>query len=85
MGRLIYRSHGIDVWSTPEKGTTERGWIGIFNQTDRPQQVRLRFADLGLKSPDRLSTKMIWKGTMFVIHAYNTIPAHDVVFLRYEY
>ena len=84
MGRLIYRENGIDVWSTPERGTTDRGWIGIFNRTDEPQEVRLRFSDLGLRSPDQLNTKMLWSGSSFMIGGRNRIPAHGVVFIQYE-
>ena len=85
MGRLVYRKNGIDAWGAAEKGTDKRGWIGIFNRTDKPQKVRLRFADLGLKSPGQLHTKIIWGDSWFMIGGNNTIPAHDVVFLQYEY
>jgi hypothetical protein len=36
-----FRKAGIEVWKTPEKGQKRRGWVGIFNRSNRLKTVTL--------------------------------------------
>lgn len=47
MGKLVSAKDGIEVWQTPEKGQKKRGWVGVFNRTDRLKAVTLTPALLG--------------------------------------
>jgi hypothetical protein len=87
MGKLVSAKDGIEVWRTPEKGQKNRGWIGVFNRTDRLKTVTLTQAFLGLETPAKLCD--VWKGRKeHRLTASSTIeidvPSDGVLFLRYE-
>lgn len=87
MGKLVSAKAGIEVWKTPEKGETSKGWIGVFNRTDRVQAVALSGEFLAL--PGKATLYNIWRGRKAydikqgVSHDID-IPPDGVLFLRYE-
>ncbi len=48
MGKLVSAKGGVEVWKTPERGQTARGWVGVFNRTDRSEN---RHLDPGVPRP----------------------------------
>lgn len=87
MGKLLSARDGIEVWKTPEKGPSDRGWVGVFNRSDRLTTVPLTPALLGLESGAKLFD--IWKGRKE--HELTAAAAVEidvnpggVLFLRYE-
>jgi hypothetical protein len=87
MGKLVSATDGIEVWQTPEKSQKKRGWLGVFNRTDRLKTVALTPAFLGLETDSKLFN--IWKGRKE--HKLSATSAVEidinpdgVLFLRYE-
>ena len=87
MGKLVSAKAGIEVWRTPEKGQKNRGWIGVFNRTDRLKTVTLTQAVLGLETPAKLCD--VWKGRkehQLTVSSAIEMDVHSdgVLFIRYE-
>ena len=87
MGKLVSARDGIEVWRSPEKGQRGRGWVGVFNRTDRLKTVTVTRAFLGLAGEARLYD--VWKGrkehTLTAASAIAIdIQPDGVLFLRYE-
>lgn len=87
MGKQVSARDGIEVWQTPEKGQKRRGWLGVFNRTDRLQTVTLSPGFLGLETEAKLFD--IWKGRKeHQLTASSAIQIDinpdGVLFLRYE-
>jgi hypothetical protein len=87
MGKLVSATDGIEVWKTPERGQKARGWLGVFNRTNRLKTVTLTPAFLGLEAEARLYD--VWRGRKE--HKLTTASAIEidvspdgVLFLRYE-
>ena len=87
MGKLVSEKDGIEVWKTAEKSQKKRGWLGVFNRTDRLKTVTLTPAFLGLEADAKLLD--IWKGRKE--HKLTSASAVEidvnpdgVLFLRYE-
>jgi alpha-galactosidase len=86
MGKLVSENDGIEVWKTPEKGGENKGWVGVFNRTNRLKTITLSPAFLGLAETTLYD---VWKGrkkhklsSASVIEI--DVNADGVVFLRYE-
>jgi hypothetical protein len=87
MGTLVSARDGIEVWKTPEKGRDDRGWVGVFNRSDRLVTVALTPAFLGLETEATLYD--VWKGRKahrLTAAAATRIDVNPdgVLFLRYE-
>jgi len=87
MGKLVSAKDGIEVWKTPERGQKKRGWVGVFNRTDRVKTVTLTPAFLGLETEAKLYD--VWRGRK--VHKLTPASAFEidvnpdgVLFLRYE-
>ena len=87
MGKLVSAKDGIEVWKTPETGQKTRGWVDVFNRTDRLKTVVLTPAFLGLETGAKLYD--VWKGRKE--HKLTDATAIEidvnpdgVLFLRYE-
>jgi alpha-galactosidase len=87
MGKLVSENGGIEVWSTPERGGRGRGWVGVFNRSNRLKTVTLTQAFLGIEADATLYD--VWKGRKE--HKLSSksaieidIHADGVLFLRYE-
>jgi hypothetical protein len=87
MGTLVSAKDGIEVWKTPEKGQNTRGWVGVFNRSDRLKTVTVTSAFLGLEGAATLYD--VWKGRK--AHRLTAASAIEidvrpdgVLFLRYE-
>lgn len=87
MGKLVSAENGIEVWKSLEKGQADRGWIGVFNRTDRNRTVELSSDFLGLLHDTTLYN--VWrgrkayelkKGSAFKVD----INPDGVLFLRFE-
>jgi len=87
MGKPVFAEDGIEVWKTPEKNQSARGWVGVFNRTDRLKTVTLTRAFLGLERDAKLYD--VWKGRKeHTLTAASPIAIDvqpdGVLFLRYE-
>ncbi len=87
MGKPVSRNDGIEVWKTPEKGKSNKGWVGVFNRTDRMKTFSLTPASIGL--PVDATVYSIWKGRKE--HSVTAASPIDidvspdgVIFFRYE-
>ena len=87
MGKRFSSADGIEVWKTPQKDDAAKGWIGVFNRTNRLKTVSLTPAFLGVNVDAALYD--IWRGRKK--HSLSTssaveidIPADGVLFLRHE-
>lgn len=96
MGTKVYRSAGIDVWLTPNKGNPMAGWVGIFNRSNSSQEVSLTKQDLGLFAfedsvkltavKEAVRLEDIWTGEVLTIEGKRTfsIPAEGVLFYKFQ-
>ena len=96
MGVNVYRAGNLDVWLTPHKTDPAKGWIGIFNRTKTDRKVTLTKQELGFvafeASYNLTAAKQsfeltdVWTGESFTINdKYTfTLPAEDVVFLKFQ-
>ncbi len=87
MGKLVSENDGIEVWHSPEKGAKQKGWVGIFNRTDRVKTFDLSPSNTNLKAGSEIYN--IWKGRKaYKLDATTTHPIDinpdGVIFLRYE-
>lgn len=87
MGKLVSATDGIEVWRTPEKSQNNRGWLGVFNRTDRLKTVALSPTFLGLETDFKLFD--VWKGRKEHKLSADSAVEIDinpdgVLFLRYE-
>ncbi len=85
MGRLIYEEDGIEVWNTHQKGKDGRGWFGIFNRSDKPAERTLGAKALGLTAKRTYKMKDVWRNCVFLPGKKYKLPAHGVIFVRYEW
>lgn len=96
MGKNIYRKDSIDVWLTPDKNIPGKGWIGIFNRSDKPKVRSFSRKDLGLGEFKRsydwventvsIKARDIWNNKEFFIadkHEF-ALPGNGVIFIKYE-
>ncbi len=87
MGKRVSQKDGVEVWKTPEKSGKNKGWIGVFNRTDRLKTFSLNPASIGLDRDAKISN--IWKARKVYKLNSNTTTEIDinpdgVIFLRYE-
>jgi hypothetical protein len=87
MGALVSAHDGLEVWQACEKARSNKGWVGVFNRTDRMKRVTLTKSLLGLTADATLYD--IWKGRKkHALTAAATIEIDlnpdGVLFLRYE-
>ena len=87
MGKLVSAVDGIEVWKTPEKGDRNKGWVGVFNRSNRLKTVKLTPKFLDLEGNATLHD--IWKGRKEHPLGPSSaieidIQADGVLFLRYE-
>jgi hypothetical protein len=87
MGKRVSQNDGIEVWKTPEKGSSKKGWVGVFNRTDRLKTFKLTPASMGID--DKAKVYSIWKGRKDYNVAETALIEIDinpdgVLFLRYE-
>jgi alpha-galactosidase len=88
MGKLVHEDGEIETWSVRRRGNPGKGWIGVFNRGESASQVTLTPKSLGLQANRIVRCKDIWNGDTFVIGQAQqrtaALPAHGVLFLRYE-
>jgi hypothetical protein len=96
MGVNVYRAGNVDVWLTPHKLDPAKGWIGIFNRSKSDRDVTLTKQDLGFVAfaasynltvaSQRFQLTDVWSGeTIIIKDKYTfTLPAEDVVFLKFQ-
>jgi hypothetical protein len=87
MGKRVSAKDGIEVWKTPEKGRDKRGWVGVFNRSNRLKTVTLTQAFLGLETEAKLYD--VWKGRKehkltAAAAIESDVNPDGVLFLRYE-
>jgi hypothetical protein len=87
MGALVSAQDGIEVWKAPEKARNNKGWVGVFNRTDRMKRVTLTKSFLGLTADATLYD--IWRGRKeYALPPSSTLEIDlnpdGVLFLRYE-
>lgn len=87
MGKRVSQNDGVEVWITPEKGQTKKGWVGIFNRTDRLKTFTLNPKNIGLTANAKAYN--VWKGRKVYKVATDSpieidINPDGVTFLRYE-
>jgi alpha-galactosidase len=70
----------LEVWARPLAGGGRA--VGLFNLSDQPAQMQLRFAELGLKGPVRARDVWAAKDLGRLSRYQAEIPAHGVVLLR---
>jgi len=59
--KMVYNKDGIEIWKTPNKQNSSRGWLGIFNRNQDNKLVQITLNDLASSQP--LSLYDIWKKT----------------------
>lgn len=65
VGRLVYERDGVEVWRTPHRDDSARGWFGVFNRTEQPISVTLGPEELGLQQQGEVSSWQlhdVWRG-----------------------
>jgi len=76
----------IDVWKTPHRNHKDEGWIGVYNRNQYMDILKLEKAELGLNAEAAYTLYDIW-GKQIIkddTTLYFTIPADDVIFIRYR-
>lgn len=81
MGRLIYEKDNVEIWDTPQKGSSN-GWIGIFNRSNSERVISRTVLDFGEKNINDYQVYSIWDEADLEGGDIK-INANGVVFLRY--
>jgi hypothetical protein len=96
MGVNVYRAGNIDVWLTPHKKDTQKGWIGIFNRSKSDRNITLTKHDLGfiafeesynlMAARQSFLLKDVWSGEFITINDKHTfsIPAEGAAFFSFQ-
>jgi len=81
MGKLIYEKNGIEVWKV-NKDSSKSCWIGIFNRTDKKQDVSIDLSDLKIKDAGSLRFRNVWnEGKTIQWKDVKSVAGNDVIFL----
>jgi len=87
MGFQVSAQNNIDIWITPDKIRPGKGWIGVFNRSNKSANVRLTKSDLALKNQVNYRIFSIWDQQKFAFAGNKlsfVIPADGVKFIKYE-
>lgn len=49
VGKLLFAKDGIEIWKTPAKNNSNKGWIGIFNSNREDGKVQIKLNDIALE------------------------------------
>ena len=60
-GVLVWEKDGMEVWHASEREAFGRGWLGIFNRSDKEKPIALSAANSGWKSAE--ATRLTMFGT----------------------
>ena len=79
-GDRVHAEGPLEVWAKPLSGGAKA--VGLFNLSDQPSYVEVKFAQVGLKGA--VKTRDIWAAKdLGALKGYRTlVPAHGVVLLR---
>lgn len=83
--RMLNRKDGIDVWTSQHRHDDRQGWVGAFNRSDKPKNIKLDLHRLGLCN-GHYRLLDVWEGTESDQERLNKehgIPGHGVLFLNY--
>jgi len=83
MGSLLVDDGGLETWRTFEKGTVDRGWIGVFNRLDEPVSFRLDMTRLALMS-ESYHLADVWGGADISFGSMVTLQPNGVLFIRFK-
>ncbi|MBF0196330.1 MAG: glycoside hydrolase family 27 protein [Planctomycetes bacterium] len=82
MGRLIYEEGDIEVWTVKKKGSSNEGWIGVFNRGKDSKKITLNERLLG-KVLSAMTFKDVWNKKGLSIGDSARLGSNDVLFLTY--
>jgi alpha-galactosidase len=79
-GDRVHAEGPLEVWAKPLSGGARA--VGLFNLSDQPSYVEVKFAEVGLKGPAK--TRDVWAAKdLGKLSGYRTlVPGHGVVLLR---
>jgi alpha-galactosidase len=79
-GDRVHAEGPLEVWAKPLSGGARA--VGLFNLSDQPAYVEVKFAELGLKGPAK--ARDVWAAKdLGKLSGYRTlVPGHGVVLLR---
>jgi hypothetical protein len=81
MGKLIYEKNGIEVWKANKDGSKSCG-IGIFNRTDKKQDISVDLSDLKMEDAVSLRFRNVWnEGKTIHWKDLKSVEGNDVIFL----
>jgi len=88
MGRLVGEADRVETWLVEERGTADKGWIGVFNRNAQSKELVLKATQLGLKKNSPYRLRDIWHPRNIELPSSNpagvTLPPHGALFLRFE-
>lgn len=93
MGKLIYENNGFEIWHTPIKNDdeygwqsfdTNKGWLGIFNRTDKKRTFTISKRKLPVNESNYFYD--IWNDRQVAVDQELTllIAANGVIFIEYR-
>ena len=83
MGSLVVDEGGLETWRVFEKGTVDRGWIGVFNRLNEPTSFKLDTTRLNFMSKSYYLVD-VWGGTEMSFESMVTLQPNGVLFIRFK-
>lgn len=80
MGHLIDKKGNVEIWKTPSE-TFDGGWLGLFNRSNKPDNVAISFKELKLEN-NKYSLFDIFKNQPITDSNFS-IPANGVIFIKF--
>jgi hypothetical protein len=82
MGSLMMEKDGLETWKADKRGTTDEGWIGIFNRTDEKNEFELTAERLGLDGSGYTLTD-VWTDEEKAFGTTIKLSPHGVLFVKF--
>lgn len=96
MGEKVFDKKNIEVWMTRDKNNSKKGWIGIFNRSNKTESAVFSKRDLGftkfirsyeiMESNKSFKLKDIWNEQELLMNEVHKVKigANDVLFYEFE-
>ncbi|MCK4960081.1 MAG: glycoside hydrolase family 27 protein [Planctomycetes bacterium] len=87
MGHKTFESGDTEIWVTPQKRSSGKGWIGVFNRSDKAKDVVIGKMRLGLDEDKNYRFTDIWNKRPLLSEGSRQqvrIDANGVMFIKYQ-
>jgi alpha-galactosidase len=81
MGSLMLEADGLETWKVDKRGTTDEGWIGVFNRTADKTEFVITPERLGLDGSGYTLTE-VWSDDVKPFGRTIKLNPHGVLFVK---